>query len=489
MSAASSSNPAYWTARESARAIAERRISALELLERTIARIEARDGEVNAVVVRDFDRARAAARAADAAIAKGERGPLLGVPMTVKESQDIAGLPTSWGLPDFRDFRPAVDGVAVARLKGAGAVILGKTNVPTALADWQSANQIYGFTRNPYDPTRSPGGSSGGGAAALAAGFAALELGSDIGGSIRVPAHFCGVFGHKPSYGILPIRGHTFPGTEAGVDLAVIGPLARSAADLDLALGIVAGPDEEDAIGYRLDLPPPRHASLRDFRVLVIDAHPLIPTAESVRVAIGRLAERLEREGVRVARSSPLLPDLADANHTFLQLLMPIFTARMPTEQFRGMQAHAAGLPAEEQGLAAQRLRAAVQRHREWLAANEARVRLRRQWRALFREFDAVLTPPFSTPAFPHDHSPDVNTRVAQIDGKPVPYFDQLVWPGIAIVAGLPATVAPLERDAAGLPIGVAINGPYLEDRTTIAFAGLIEAAFGGFSPPPKFAA
>ncbi|MBV9758801.1 MAG: amidase, partial [Alphaproteobacteria bacterium] len=309
-----------------------------------------------------------------------------------------------------------------------------------------------------------------------------------IGGSIRVPAHFCGVFGHKPSYGILPFRGHTFPGTESGVDLAVIGPLARSAADLDLALDIVAGPDEEEAVGYRLDLPPPRHTALRDFRVLVVDTHPLIPTAQSVQAAVGRLAGRLEREGVRVARASPLLPDLAAANQTFLQLLMPIITARMPAEQHAAMQEHAAALPPGEQGLPAQRLRAAVARHRDWLAANEARVRLRRQWRALFREFDVVLTPAFSTPAFPHDHSPDVNARVAAIDEARVSYFDQLAWPGIAIVGALPATVAPLERDAAGLPIGVAVNGPYLEDRTTIAFAGLIEQAFGGFVPPPKFA-
>ena len=488
MAAATSNNPAYWTALESARAIAERRISALEILESAIARIEALDGQINAVVVRDFDRARAAARAADAAIASGDRRPLLGVPMTVKESQDVGGLPTSWGIPEFRGWRASADGTAVTRLKAAGAVIMGKTNVPTALADWQSANEIYGFTRNPYDPARTPGGSSGGGAAALAAGFTALELGSDIGGSIRVPAHFCGVFGHKPSYGILPFRGHTFPGTEAGVDLAVIGPLARSAADLDLALGILAGPEEDEAVGYRLDLPPPRHAALKDFRVLAIDTHPLIPTAQSVSAAIGRLVERLEHEGARVARASPKLPDLAAANHTFLQLLMPIITARMPAEQMAGMQEQAASLPAAEQSLAAQRLRAAVMRHRDWLAANEARVRLRRQWRELFREFDVVLTPPFSTPAFPHDHSADVNARVAEIDGQHVPYFDQLAWPGIAIAASLPATVAPLERGAAGLPIGVAINGPYLEDRTTIAFAGMIEQAFGGFGAPPKSA-
>ena len=489
MSATTSSNPAYWTAPETAAALAERRISARELLDRVIARIEALDGPINAVVVRDFDRARDTAKTADAALARGERRPLLGVAMTVKESQDVAGLPTTWGLPPFRDWRAAEDGSAIARLKQAGAIVIGKTNVPTGLGDWQSANEIYGFTRNPWDPARSPGGSSGGGAAALAAGYVPLELGSDIGGSIRVPAAFCGVFGHKPSFGLLPLKGHTFPGTYGGADLAVIGPLARSAADLDLALDILAGPDEEDATAYRLNLPPARHAALRDYRVLVIDTHPVIPTAASVRGALDRLAGRLTAAGANVARSSPLLPDLAAADRTYLQLLMPILMARLPAEAYAGMQAAAANLPADDQSLPAQRLRTSVLTHREWLYANEARAVLRRQWRALFREFDVVLTPAFSTPAFPHDHSPDVNAREAEIDGVRVPYFNQLAWPGVATAGGLPATVAPLERDAAGLPIGVAINGPFLEDRTTIGFARLIEQAFGGFVPPPGFAA
>ena len=487
MAASTNTNPSYWTAGETAGALAERRISSLELFDHTVARIEALDPRINAVVVRDFERGREAARAADAALGRGGRRPLLGVCMTVKESNDVAGLPTSWGLPQFRDSRPSEDGTAAARLKAAGAVIIGKTNVPTALADWQTANEIYGLTRNPWDPARSPGGSSGGGAAALAAGFVPLELGSDIGGSIRVPAHFCGVFGHKPSYGLLPFKGHTFPGTSAGVDLAVIGPLARSAADLDLAIEILAGPDEEDAIAYRLGLPAPRHSALRDFRVLVIDSHPLIPTAESIRAALDRLAGRLGAEGARVARSSELLPDLAAANRTFLELLMPVLAARTPAEQYAGMQAAAAALPKDDQSIRAQRLRGAVLTHREWLAANQARAVLRGQWRTLFREFDVVLTPAFSTPAFPHDLNPDMNARHAEIDGIGVPYFDQLVWPGVATATGLPATVVPLERDDAGLPVGAVVNGPFLEDRTTIAFAGLLEQAFGGFVPPPGF--
>lgn len=489
MSEQAATDPAWWTARQSAAALAAGKISARELLDHTIARIERLDAQINAVVVRDFDRAREAAKAADAALAKGERGPLLGVPMTVKESYAVAGLPSSWGLPEFRDNRPAEDAVAVARLKAAGATVIGKTNVPTALADWQSVNAIYGLTRNPWDLERTPGGSSGGGAAAIAAGFVALEMGSDIAGSIRVPAAFCGIYGHKPSYGLLPLRGHGFPGTIGAADLSVIGPLARSADDLDLALEIAAGPDGEDAIAYRLTLPPPRHAVLRDFRVLVIDAHPAIPTAESIQAALERLATQLRAAGVRVARESRNLPDLVAANRTFLRLLMPILTARLPPEQLAVLRADAAALPPQADSIAAQGLRASVIGHGEWLAANEARAVLRRQWRELFGEFDVVLTPAFSTVAFPHDYSADPDARLADIDGAKIPYSDQLVWPGLATAPGLPATVAPLGCDAAGLPVGIAINGPRFEDRTPIAFAGLIAEAFGGFVPPPAFAA
>ena len=261
------------SATELAAALAARRVSALELADAAIARIEARDGPINAVVVRDFDRARDAAKAADAALARGDRRPLLGLPMTVKESHNVAGLKTTWGFEGFKDYTASEDAVGVARLKAAGAVILGKTNVPPFLADYQSNNPIYGRTGNPWDLTRTPGGSSGGAAAALAAGMVPLEFGSDIGGSIRMPAHFCGVYGHKPSFNLVPTRGHQPPMTPAGagVLLLVLGPLARTAADLTLALDVLAGPDTADAVGYRLALPPARHAKLSDYRVLVLD--------------------------------------------------------------------------------------------------------------------------------------------------------------------------------------------------------------------------
>ena len=277
---------AYRSAGELAQSLAKKEISALALTDQFIARIEALDGDLNAVTVRDFARAREAAKAADAALARGERAPLLGVPVTIKESYNIAGLPTTWGASAFKDFVAEEDALAVTRLKTAGAVILGKTNVPLVLGDWQSYNDIHGATHNPWDKTRTPGGSSGGSAAALAAGFGPLSLGSDIGGSLRVPAHFCGVCAHKPTHGLVASRGHTPPGLPAlpgTADLAVIGPMARSVDDLILSLDLIAGPDEAaEGRGYLLSLPPSRREKLAEFRVLFIAEHPLLPTSAGV---------------------------------------------------------------------------------------------------------------------------------------------------------------------------------------------------------------
>jgi amidase len=482
----------YRSAGEIAGALQARKISALELTDHVIARIEALDPKINAVVVHDFDRARDAAEAADASLGRGERRPLLGVPITVKESFNVAGLPTTWGIVAAKGFVPPEDAVAVARLKAAGAVVLGKTNVPLVLADWQSFNDIYGTTNNPWDLTRTPGGSSGGSAAALAAGFGPLSPGSDIAGSLRVPANFCGVYGHKPTHGIIPTRGHApprVPALQRNIDLAVVGPMARSASDLALALDILAGPDElRDAIAYRLTLPPPRHLALKDFRVLIIDTHPLLPTSVTVRTALEKFSERLGKAGVTVARESPLVPDFAEAARLYMRLLLPTFSASWPLEQYNQVQAVAAALPPSDNSLTAERLRGVVLSHRDWMAADAARTGLRERWRQLFARWDVVVCPTMPTPAYPHDHSMPDYARHIDIDGKEYPYQDQLVWAGVATAPGLPATAAPIDRSDTGLPIGVQIIGPYLEDRTTIAFAELMEQEFGGFVPPPGYA-
>ncbi len=480
---------AYRSAGELVQVLASRQISSRELVDSAIGRIEALDPKINPVVVRDFDRARAAADAADAALARGERHPLLGLPMTVKEQFNVAGLPTTWGHLKFKDWRPDADVLAVQRLKAAGAIILGNTNVPVDLGDWQSYNEVYGTTNNPWDLTRSPGGSSGGAAAALAAGFVPLELGSDIGGSLRCPAHFCGIFSHKPSLDLLPQRGAGPPQTPAipaESAFAVIGPMARSAADLALELAVLAGPDELwNGIGYKLALPPPRHDRLADFRVLVIGEHPLCQTAASVSAALDGLADRLAKLGCTVLRTSSKMPDLASTTRNYVELLAAFFSADLPPDDRLRVEAAAQALSPDNLSISAARLRGLTMSHAAWIKTGRVRSGLRARWQALFQDIDVVLCPPMPTVAFPHDHSP-MRTRELDIDGKKVPYNNLIAWAGIATSNGLPATTVPIAHTDSGLPIGVQIIGGYLDDNTTIAFAGLVEREFGGFTPPPN---
>ena len=478
----------YADACELARALAAREVSSQELTEAAIARIEALDGPINAVCVKTYARAREAAKAADARRAKGEDGPLLGVPMTIKESFNLTGTPTTWGFPAARDFRPAEDALAVTRVERAGAVILGKTNVPVGLGDWQSFNEIYGVTSNPYDLTRTPGGSSGGSSAALAAGFGALSMGSDIGGSLRVPAHFCGIFAHKPTYDLVPPRGHLPPGAPAlpgTADLSVIGPMARSARDVETLLSVMAGPDEIEAgVGYRLELPAPRAQEISGFRILLLVEHPLAATDASVAGALETLGAGLAKAGARVERRSDLLPDLEAGARIFLALLSAAMAARAPEAAYARMAEAAARVPADAKGLGAELARGAALSHRAWSEFDARRKGVRAQWRALFREFDAVIAPVTPTPAFAHDPSPEVGQRRLLVNGAAQDYQTNVLWPGLATMPGLPATALPIGR-AGGLPVGAQIVGPWLEDRTPLKLAQLIEREFGGFVPPP----
>ncbi|MBL8772867.1 MAG: hypothetical protein JNK30_15910 [Phenylobacterium sp.] len=448
------------TAGELADLLAARKIGALELMDAAIARIEDRDRALNAVVVRDFDRARDAAKAADAALARGERRPLLGLPMTVKESNQVEGLPSTWGSPAFSGWTAPRDAVVIQKLKAAGAIVMGLTNVPPFLADWQATNPVYGRTRNPWDLSRSPGGSSGGSAAALASGMTPLEIGSDIGGSIRVPSAFCGTYGHKPTYGLVSSRGHSPPGLDGGpVPLAVVGPMARAPADLRRALDVIAGPEAHDAKGYVLDLPEPRRAELADYRILVLSSHPLAATDSEVAGALETLADRLDALGAAVFRSSELMPDLA-AQH---QVYMPILNTAIS----RG-QPGATPIDAHT-----------------YMNMLDAQVGFQRAWAAFFETFDVVIMPTFGTTAFPHVDESSMPARTLTIDGRSTPYFDQLAWPAVALLPNLPATAVPIGFSRAGLPIGAQIMGAHLEDRTTIHVAELLEREFGGFRPPP----
>jgi amidase len=481
----------FKTAVELAAALKAKQVSAVELAQDAIDRIERHDGKINAVCVRDFERGLEAARTADAALARGETSPLLGLPLTIKESYNIAGLPTTWGFPPQKDFKPAEDALSISRVKNAGGVILGKTNVPVGLGDWQSYNDIYGTTNNPFDLGRTPGGSSGGSSAALAAGYGPLSLGSDIGGSLRVPAFHCGVYAHKPSFNLVPMRGHTtppFPAIPIERDMAVPGPMARGAADLSLLLDVMAGPDPLDGgNAYKLALPPARHDDLKSFRILVVEGHALLPPDNDVREAIEKLTGNLVKAGAKISRESSLLPDFAESSRLYMRRLMAFLGTFFLPEVIAGAKAAAAQLSADDKSLTAERLRGMTQSHSGWVLDDGARARLRVQWHQLFKSFDAVICPIMPTPAYPHDHSLEQEKRRIAIDGKEYVYPDQLAWPGIATLPGLPATAIPLGLSSAGLPVGVQIVGPWLEDRTPLRLAELIEREFGGFVPPPMF--
>jgi len=481
----------FKTAVELSAALKAKKVSAVELAQDAIDRVERHDGKINAMCVRDFDRAMEAARGADAARARGEDKPLLGLPVTVKESYNVAGLPTTWGFPPQKDFVAKEDALTITRIKDAGGVILGKTNVPLGLGDWQSYNDIYGTTNNPYDLARTPGGSSGGSSAALAAGYGPLSIGSDIGGSLRVPAFHCGIYAHKPTFALVPIRGHTpppLPPLPFDRDLSVIGPMARGAADLSLLLDAMAGPDPLEAgKAYRLDLPKARHGALKDFRILLIDSDPLLPTDKDVRSAIENLATNLGKAGVKVTRQSPLLPDFAASSRLYMRILMSLLGATFPPDIYAGAQAGVAQLKPDDMSLRAERLRGITLSHRDWVLADGGRTRLRAQWRELFRSFDVVICPIMPTPTYVQDQSPEQEDRHINIDGKDYPYPDQLAWPGIATLPGLPSTAVPLGLTSQGLPVGAQIVGPWLEDRTPLKLAELIEQEFGGFIPPKMF--
>ncbi|MFD6353217.1 amidase [Nocardia tengchongensis] len=476
------------SAEELSAALRAGEVTSVELTDEAIARIERDDKVINAICVPDFDRARAAARRADQALARGEDRPLLGIPVTVKESYDMAGLPTTWGMPQHANFVPAEDAVQVSRLKAAGAVLLGKTNVPLMLRDIQSFNEIYGTTNNPWDHGRTSGGSSGGSAAALASGFGALSIGSDLAGSLRTPAHFCGIYAHKPTLGLAPTRGMAPPPTPAlpaDLDLAVVGPMARTARDLTLLLDVMAAPDPlTHGIAYDVALPPARHDRLSDFRVLIIEDHPLIPTGSAVRATVNRVAEALIDEGARVERHSPLLPDPTEAATLYMQLMLSNAAASLPIDVYEQLRTHTAALSPDDRSLDAARLRGMVLSHRDWVETNNRRELHRQSWRQLFTEFDAVVCPITPTPAFPHNHNGGLGDRHIDIDGIDYPYFDQLVWAGMATMPGLPATAIPAGRSPEGLPVGVQLVGPMFEDRTPLRLAELLEQKIGGFQPP-----
>ena len=462
----------FATATEMLAALRARTISAVELLELHRARIETHNPALNAIVETDFDRARTAAADADARAARGETAPLQGLPMTLKESINVKGLRTTAGMPFWKDFRSEHDAMVTARVRAAGAVLLGKTNVPQMLADWQSSNPNYGRTVNPWDRSRTPGGSTGGGAAAVAAGLTPLEYGSDIGGSIRVPAVFCGVYGHRPSEtamarsGQFPFR----PMPNPAVFMAVQGPLARSAEDCELALDVAAGPEEGEDVAWRLTLPAARRERLRDFRVAVLPRIDWLPLDDEIAAAVDDLAARLGRLGGQVKTAQPdALGDQRAHYALYLTLLSAVQSSRIPPEDRR---ARLEVLRSRDDEWSRAQQRALESIGPDYLGWIGQREQYRAAWRSFFRDWDVVLAPAFMTPAYPHVEKP---------------------WPPTpaslrATLAGQPSTAFPVGLTKSGLPIGLQAIGPYLEDRTPLRFAALVAREWGGFRPPPEFA-
>jgi amidase len=478
--------PWFLGAREIAALIRTRKISAVEALDAYLGRIDCYNPAVNAVVVTDAEGARSAARRADADLASGAPvGPLHGVPVTVKESFDVAGFPSTFGRPERRSHAAERDASVVERLKAAGAIVFGKTNVPRDLADWQSFNAVYGDTVNPWDAARTPGGSSGGAAAALAAGLTGLEYGSDIGGSIRIPAHCCGVYGHKPTYGIVPMRGHAYTPDDADSDILVAGPLARTAGDLALALDLTAGAETGSA--WRLDLPAEPRPAPRGWRIAVIADDPSYSVDRDTRNVLRDVSRFLVSEGAEVIETPQLPMPSAELWELYLTLLRGATSGRMSDDEARKTAAEAARADPDNASYGPVMLRGLSQSHHRWLGANDRRARLRNRWRAFFASIDVLVTPIMATSAFPHIRGVAKADQRLDVDGTSRPIADTYFWLGLASTTGLPATMAPAGTDRNGLPIGVQIVGPEFGDRRCVALAAALERGFRAFRPPPGF--
>jgi len=479
----------FASALDAARAIRRGDVSSVELTTRMLDRIALHNRHLNAIVTLTADGALARARAADEARARGEWwGPFHGVPCTVKDTFEVTGVATTAGSPTLKNHVPARDAAVVLRLRRAGGVVLGKTNVPLWASDWQSYNEVFGASNNPWNLARTPGGSTGGGAAALAAGLTYLEPGSDIGGSIRVPAHFCGVYGHKPTRGVVPLRGHIPPppGTPPSPPplLPVAGPLARSAADLRAALEVLGGPDEEDARAFRWSLPPARGTRLTDYRIGFVLDDPTCRVSSDVSEVLARAIEALRRAGAKLEEGWPKGVSPAQQYDTYLYLLNSVFAFNLRDDQVEGTRRRAEN---QDGSYVAKQALAWTAPFKHYSAAVGQRNAAQAVWQEFFRTHDAFLLPTAFVAAFPHDHNPRLfDRRLATPEGSRQ-YLDLLFWISFATLTGLPATTAPIGLTRDGLPVGIQIVGPHLEDATPIDVAGRLAEVIGGFTPPKGF--
>jgi amidase len=454
----------FQSASDAAQMLRRKELSARELTEMVLTRIDAVNPAVNAVVEVRREAALQEAAAADEATARGDSaGPLHGVPMTIKDSFNVAGLHTTWGNPAFKDFVADSDATVVRRLKQAGAIIVGKTNVAFMLGDFgQTANELYGVTNNPWDTGRTPGGSSGGAAAALSAGMTFLEYGSDLVGSIRIPAGFCGVYGLRPSVEIVPLTGFQPPGPPAPPSdmmyMSGVGPLGRFARDLRTAVSVTGGPEKQAAKAYSWALPPARHARLNDFRVGIVLDHEQAPVSSEVTALLSNSVDALARAGATVLEGWPQGVDPVQNYESFGFHVQSFFAFQQPDEEFAKFS--------------------------ELVEQENRRMAARAAWNHYFSDIDVFLCPVNFTPAFPHDTRPFEQRTITTPEGDR-PYNNQAFWISPASLPGLPAVAAPIGRTPSGLPVGAQIVGPLYEDNTAITFSELLADVVGGYAPPP----
>jgi len=486
-------NFAFQSAVDLVKAIRSKKTSSSELLELYIERYERLNPSINAIVDTDLKTARARARQADEALTNGENwGPLHGLPMTIKDCIEVVGMHSTWGSPMFKDYVSPRNADVVQPLVDAGAVIFGKTNIPLWALDSQSFNEVYGQTNNPWDVKRTPGGSSGGAVAALAAGLTGLEIGSDIGGSIRAPAHFCGVYGHKPSSHIVPMFGQAPPISAntidyaVDLDIAVTGPLARSPKDLDLVMDLVVRPNRPQRKAFKIELPPPRKKSLKEYRIGLWIDDPLYPPDNEVGNCLQKMADGLSKAGAQFVDKKPDI-DFEQCLEVYFGLLNSAVVLAIPPDEFAQMVKDARELDDNDQSPRALFIRNATKLYREWKLLDIERAILRQKWADYFEDIDVLLCPAVRVAAFEHDHT-IIQERLTRYNDEDISHVDAIMpWAGLTICSYLPATVAPIGMTSNGLPVGVQIVAPYLEDRTSIHIASLMEEIFGVFTPPPGY--
>lgn len=489
-------DPDFGTAIQATKAIQSGAISSREITKHIFGRIRKHNEKINAFVTLNEEQALRRARQADNALAAGKLwGPLHGLPILIKDQFPTSGLRTTCGFPELADYIPKENAVAVDRLINAGAIIVGKTNTPIGASDIQTYNKVAGTTSNPWDSTKTSGGSTGGGAAALAAGLGFLELGADLAGSIRTPSNFCGVCGHKSSLHLVPLQGSIPPlpsfippsiNTAGLNDLAVAGPLARSVADLKLELETIAGPAPEDAVAYQWKLPKARKAKLKDYKIGYVSDDPFCPVNPEIKAIMFNTVLAMRKEGVKVKEGWPEGIQFREIFETYFKL-MAAFVSQSPafTETVINTLKLSYFMPFGDtqrnfvDGLTIS--------HKDWYTLGVKRLAFRLAWQTYFKQYDAFLMPANCVPAFTHNHERNMWGRIIEASDHPRYYVETFKWISIATLTGLPVTVIPVGKTKENLPVGIQIMGPYMEDGTTLDLAMKMEKVLGGFTPPPGF--